>query len=245
MNISLVGCDVNIGDKQNKNALGLIQFFYPNYKILQEYDYFPSSDKLIYVDGISYGNILNTLKESGKEVIYATTASNFDFDFTDNVEVLKFVFSKWAIDAEYLFSEDDIENIRRMELFDFYNFIKSRWVSKDICLCDETTDKINIHEIIGKGFNDIMHFHDYITNENANRLEMGFIQFIETARDKSNIKNKAYSRYNDLYRRFNAEFNNDYIALVLARYREMVNNKRFKLIWLLSQFSFEQSEGAL
>ncbi len=239
----LVGLYVNIGDKEHANALGLVQFFYPDYKVMQQGDIYPNSAKLIHVEGISDKNALNWLINSDRKVIYATKTHKFDFDFSDNLEVLKFVYAKWDIEAEYLYSEDELENIRRMELFDFYNFIKPRWISKDICLCDDLTNKVKIHSVIGQDFNEILRFCDYITSENANRLEMEFVQFIETARIKNIKKSKAYSRYYALFRRFNNEFDNDYIALALAKYREMTNNKRFKLIWLLSQFSYKNSEG--
>jgi hypothetical protein len=75
-------------------------------------------------------------------------------------------------------------------------------------------------------------------------LEIGLINFIETATTRKKNRSKAYSTHNELYRQFNACFKYDDIARVLGKYRTMENSKRFKLIWLLSQFSFTNTGGA-
>jgi hypothetical protein len=175
-------------------------------------------------------------------VISVVEEGNFDFDLTDRLEVLKFVYAKWSIVAEDFWADDEIESIKRMDLFDFYNFVKLRWVSKEICLSDEMTARANVHSFIGQSLDDILRSSEAITYENAQLLEAGFISFIETilARDKN--RSKAYTRYNELYRKFRTTFDYKHIALILSKYREMGSDKRLKLIWLLSQFSFRNED---
>jgi len=246
--ICLVGKTVNIGDNSISFALELLQYFYPDFKIIQQGDMFPEGDNLIYVHGRSYQRTREWLPDSGRKVIYTYDMDNakeneFDFvcdyDFTNRNQLLKLVYSKWGIDYSYVLAEDDLINIERMDLFDFYNFIKPRWISENLCQSDETITQTNVHNIIGQRFDNILRFNDNITDENAPLLELGILQFIETARSTKRSRNKAYSKYNALYRKFNDKHSdNRYIALTLAKYREMENTKRFKLIWLLSQFSF-------
>ena len=240
--MTLIGKNVSIGDIDSQKdicALELLQFFYPNHRIIQSYDYLPEGDKLIFVKGRSPGDDSVWRDRDDREVIFVNTTDDCQFDLTDRNQVLKLVFSKWGIDPEYILA-DDFESINRMGLMDFYNFIKPRWISKNLCVDDEVIARANVHGIIGKGFNEILRFADSITDENAPILEIGILKFIETARIKSQTKSKAYSKYNKLYRAFNSAYSdNDYIALTLAKYREMANNYRFKLIWLLSQFRFD------
>jgi hypothetical protein len=234
--VNLVGKTVNIDDDDNTHILGLVQFFYPDHKIMQKGVYFHTVDKLIYVGGRSEGDYINWRNRDDLQIIFAIQTTNHDIDFTDRTVILKFVYAKWGINADDFFTDDEIENITYMELFDFYNFIKLRWVSKSLCSYSETASMPNIHSIIGQDFNAILRFCEHMTDVTASILEMGLIGFIEKAHEKTKRNSKAYSRHYDLYKKFNAKFDNDYIALALSKYRDMENSKRFKLIWLLSQF---------
>lgn len=100
----------------------LLQFFYPDYKILDEVNMMNKRDKVIYT-GRMRGNLDKFLK--GRTKSYISTKGKMDYDFTKKINLAEFVYDYKG----KRLTKKVKQTIEMMEWDEFINSIKLFWIT--------------------------------------------------------------------------------------------------------------------
>lgn len=103
--------------------IGLIKFFYPNFKLISGVEYFTDYDGVIFIVNSSNMSIASKIKEMG--VPYILVSDSCEVDLTDRTTLLEFIFSHHNKKVpKYL---DEIKDV--LDYGTFYELVKIYWVS--------------------------------------------------------------------------------------------------------------------
>lgn len=219
--MNLIGKTVNISNKS------LLEVFYPNF-LVKDKLFFDNDNSIIYI-GKPQKNLMGFLENNTKEFINTIGVCDVDFDIKENL--IKFVYDKF----NKIPKEKVIEILSNFPNIDFYNFIKSYWVSGISYIDDESN--VSIYDLFIAMSNSKAESLKVI-NKLLEIYPIGVLQnSVETFLEKviSFPEVSGNYRYFNLLKKFK-ENNINKLKKILYDYYVMKDSKEFKLKWLLYQF---------
>ena len=217
-NVSLIGHSVST------ESLGLIQFFYPNFKVMDKPSLFINSP-VIWTGDAKY---LNFLKSSGISVISVTKLS--EYNLLDKDTLLHLTFSKWGKPVpKYVYNMKDI-----LEYDMVLDYVKYHWVSGKWILKEYNSIALFLNFINNLSFNNRNAIADYfnlVDKTGIDFLDKSMFSFIARVVGVSTSDSVWYKQAAKI---FNTRDKRHNIKIAIDNYlNSSIDNKELKLMNLV------------
>jgi hypothetical protein len=240
-----------IGKVVKTDNVHFIGFMYPDFPILSYlYSIGRNIPGVIYVGKerlnplekslITKAHSKKDLQEMGIPFISTySTDEKYDIDLTTRTTIIDLVYSKWGMDYTKILDIDVIRSLLMMDEWDYYDFLKLRWLSKECCSDLENTGLIKIHSLLNSSLNEIYATVLSMKDHTVATMELSLTNFIMTV-----ITQDYYPDWNDernsmmnVFDRKSIGRDNE-LAVLFAKYRSMNHDKKIKLLWLITQLKY-------